>query len=596
MQTQTMAGAPDLCWYPVASSTDLPLRHVYQAQLLGHEFALWRADDGHVNLWENRCLHRGVRLSIGINDGRELKCQYHGWRYSNRTGGCTYIPAHPADAPARTVNIKTYPSIERYGLIWSAPADLKDDIDLPWLKEGELLTLRPIPINVPAETVLEKLKDYRFAPVSIDDVADSEVELVEADQRSLRFFSRHNGDSAVLMLFVQPVTDGRCVVRGLVNSAKSQQERKTILRQHNWLLSEARARIESELGAPLTPPMQVASSVVQFQPRPQSSSTKPAESSGATTALRVSVKRKWAECDDVMAFELVALEGTLPTAQPGAHIDVRMPNGVVRQYSLVNGPGESASYFIGVKREPESRGGSECMHDVVREGDLLAISAPRNNFPLRRDAEHTILIAGGIGVTPICAMAQALHHQGLNYDLHHFARSTEHVAFDQRLAQAGVKHQQHLGLDPEATSKMLNAVIGAYEKNKQIYVCGPGPMLTAARNIAKENGWPDDAVHFEYFANDTVIDDSSSFEISLARSNLTLTVNAGETILDVLRANGVEMPSSCEQGACGTCMVTVLEGEPFHQDVYLNDKEKQSGEKIMTCVSRAKSKRLVLDV
>ncbi|HLS42742.1 MAG TPA: Rieske (2Fe-2S) protein, partial [Paenalcaligenes sp.] len=283
MQTQTMAGAPDLCWYPVASSTDLPLRHVYQAQLLGHEFALWRADDGHVNLWENRCLHRGVRLSIGINDGRELKCQYHGWRYSNRTGGCTYIPAHPADAPARTVNIKTYPSIERYGLIWSAPADLKDDIDLPWLKEGELLTLRPIPINVPAETVLEKLKDYRFAPVSIDDVADSEVELVEADQRSLRFFSRHNGDSAVLVLFVQPVTDGRCVVRGLVNSAKSQQERRTILRQHNWLLSEARARIESELGAPLTPPMQVASSVVQFQPRPQSSSTKPAESSGATT-------------------------------------------------------------------------------------------------------------------------------------------------------------------------------------------------------------------------------------------------------------------------------------------------------------------------
>lgn len=595
METQKITGAASSCWYPVASSSDLALRHVYQAELFGHEYALWRADDGNVNLWENRCLHRGVRLSIGINDGRELKCQYHGWRYSNRTGGCTYIPAHPADAPARTVNIKTYESIERYGLVWTAPAGVADDVNLPWLNEGdELLALRPIPVNAPAAHVLEQLKSYRFAPVSIDDVATSDVKLIESDQRSVRLSSTNGDDSAMLILFVQPVASGHCVVRGLLSSAKCKTQRMSILRQHNWLLSEARTRIETEIGASLTPPPDEISQVIRFQPHPESD--KAVKSSGAATELRVSVKRKWNVCTDVMGFELVALEGVLPTAQPGAHIDVRLPNGIVRQYSIVNGPGESDSYIIGVKREPDSQGGSECLHEVVREGDLLAISAPRNNFPLRRDSEHIILIAGGIGVTPICSMAQALQHQGLHYELHHFARSAEHVAFADRLAQAGVAHTQHLGLDPEATGKMLSDAMGPYSRSKQVYICGPGPMLSAARDIAEKNGWPDDAVHFEYFANDTVIDDSSSFEISLARSNLTLTVEAGETILDVLRANGVDMPSSCEQGACGTCMVTVLDGEPFHQDVYLNNEEKKAGEKIMTCVSRAKGKHLVLDI
>ena len=108
-------------WFPVASISDLPFRHVFQAQLLGREYAVWRADDGYVNIWENRCLHRGVRLSIGINEGSELKCQYHGWRYANRTAGCTYIPAHPADAPSRTICNNTYQSQEKYGMIWDDP-------------------------------------------------------------------------------------------------------------------------------------------------------------------------------------------------------------------------------------------------------------------------------------------------------------------------------------------------------------------------------------------------------------------------------------------------------------------------------------------
>lgn len=129
-----------------------------------------------------------------------------------------------------------------------------------------------------------------------------------------------------------------------------------------------------------------------------------------------------------------------------------------------------------------------------------------------------------------------------------------------------------------------------------VYICGPGPMLEAARKVAAEQGWPDAAVHFEYFKNTNKIDDSSSFEVALARSCVTLKVPAGKTIMQVMRENGIDVPSSCEQGACGTCVATVMEGEPDHQDVYLNDAEKKAGTKIMTCVSRAKSARLVLDI
>ena len=147
-------------WYPIASSSDLPKRHVYHAQLLGREFAVWRADDGNVNVWENRCLHRGVRLSIGVNEGGELKCQYHGWRYANRTAGCTYIPAHPADAPARTIRNNSYPSVEKYGLIWACEED-RDGF--PQLSDFEVATvLRPIPLWAPKEVVVEALTSYRW--------------------------------------------------------------------------------------------------------------------------------------------------------------------------------------------------------------------------------------------------------------------------------------------------------------------------------------------------------------------------------------------------------------------------------------------------
>ncbi len=236
------------------------------------------------------------------------------------------------------------------------------------------------------------------------------------------------------------------------------------------------------------------------------------------------------------------------------------------------------------------------MHETVREGDLLAISEPRNNFPLRRDAVRTIFVAGGIGVTPLLAMAQALKNQNLDYEFHYFAQNQEQLAFPEKTALLGEALKPHLGFLPETTAAKLKEILSGYRPDMHVYLCGPGPMLEAARRIAADLGWPETAVHFEYFKNTNTIDDSSSFEVALARSCVTLQVTAGKTILETMREAGIDMPSSCEQGACGTCLATVIEGEPDHQDVYLNDAERKSGTKIMTCVSRARSARLVLDL
>ncbi|PSJ64201.1 Rieske 2Fe-2S domain-containing protein [Pseudaminobacter soli (ex Li et al. 2025)] len=581
-------------WHPIAAAHDLPLRHVFHGQLLGREFAVWRADDGYVNVWENRCLHRGVRLSIGINDGRELKCQYHGWRYSNRTAGCTYIPAHPADAPARTITNRTFPAVERYGLVWSATDEPQGEVpEVAGLAEGEFLGLRGIPVNAPADRVVARLRGYSFQPSGRIDGNDAEIAVEAAGDFSVALRAREGGAETLAVFFVQPVDSNRSVIRGVLNSDAEGAARLAVLRHHNERLSKLRDAIEQEAAqAPAPEPI-----APQFERLPAELAEMPELTAhGRKAALRVQVARKWQAADGIAGFELKPLSGLLPTFQPGAHIDVHMPNGEIRQYSIANGPGESDRYVIGVKLERDSKGGSVCMHESVREGDVLAISEPRNNFPLRRDAVKTIFVAGGIGVTPLLAMAQALHHQELAHEFHYFTQGESQLAFRDRLDGLKGTLVPHLGLDPEATGAKLREILSVYKFGMHLYLCGPGPMLETARKIAAEAGWPEGAVHFEYFKNTNKIDDSSSFEVALARSCMTLKVPAGKTILEVMREAGIDMPSSCEQGACGTCLATVIEGEPDHQDVYLNDAERKSGTKIMTCVSRAKSARLVLDL
>ncbi len=586
-----MTADPFTMWHPVASEHDVPYRHVHHAQLLGRELAVWRADDDFVNVWENRCLHRGVRLSIGSNDGTELRCQYHGWRYANRSAGCTYIPAHPADAPARTICNRTFPSVERYGLVWSGEEPVGDPPTIDALEAGASFGLRNLPVNASVELTVRHLQAHRFSPSGqLDEEPEMSVDWVE--DYSVALTARAGGSRSTAVFFVQPVDSARCMVRGVLADAPPAGEQLAVWRHHATGLNQLRVAIEAEAASqPAPEPM-----VPVLQQVPVHLAEIPDAPSGRQAALRVLVHRKWETADGVAAFELTPLEGVLPTFQPGAHIDVHLPNGLVRQYSITNGPGETSYYRLGVKLEPESTGGSSCLHETVREGDLLAISEPRNNFPLRRDSNRTILLAGGIGITPLLAMAQSLDRMRLGFELHCFAQSAEHIAFADVVEGLGPSVVRHLGLSPSETVSEIQRLVAGYENYSNLYVCGPGPMLEAVRREAAAAGWPDEAVHFEYFKNTTEIDDSSTFEVALARSALTVTVPPGATILEVLREHGVAMPSSCEQGACGTCVATVLDGEPHHQDVYLNDSEHRAGDRIMTCVSRSVSDRLVLDL
>ncbi len=576
-------------WQPIAASTDLIPRHVFHAQLFGRELAVWRADDGHVNAWENRCLHRGVRLSIGINDGRELVCQYHGWRYANRTAGCTYIPAHPADAPARTICNNQYPVIEKDGLIWSCMADDQPEYSSTGFLSGEKLVLRSIPVNATVDVLLEQLTDHADNRDNINLQSTNP----HATHVSLSINDQH--DNHQIDFFLQPVDSHRTVIRAILSGVQSntnESDKLHNLYRYNTTLTEIRELAENEMQRLETPePWEVV-----IKPVSELLAHMPEASNRANGLLRVKVASTDNTATAIKSLELVSIEDQLPTFHAGAHIDVHLPNGLIRQYSLTNAPGQTDRYIIGVKRESHSSGGSSYIHDSLKIDDVIAISAPRNNFPLRRDAVKTILIAGGIGITPLLSMATAMHHSAQPFQLHYFVQGEDHQAFSEVLSRFETSLIVHTALDPAETQSRLNEILQDYQDAHHVYVCGPGPMLDATRSIAEKNHWPDNSVHFEYFKNTQTQDDTVPFTVSLARSGLTLQVPSGRTLLEVLRENNVDLPSSCEQGACGTCRVAVTAGEPLHQDVYLSHTEQQRGDCMMTCVSRAKTDSLTLDI
>lgn len=223
-------------WFPLAAARELPARHVFHAQLLGEELALWRADDGTVNAWENRCPHRGVRLSIGVNLGSELRCQYHGMRFAGGSGQCTLVPAHPNTPPSKMLHTHVYPCVERHGFVWSALAPASTGPEVPALA-GETTTLRSLPVNAAAATVVAGLHDYRFP--------DGAATIAAIDAFTLTA-SAGSGDARRTVLFlVQPVTRDRSVVHGAVLGAVAAGQRLAVLRQHNDQLTELRRAIEA---------------------------------------------------------------------------------------------------------------------------------------------------------------------------------------------------------------------------------------------------------------------------------------------------------------------------------------------------------------
>ena len=324
--------------------------------------------------------------------------------------------------------------------------------------------------------------------------------------------------------------------------------------------------------------------------------------SAATSSLRVRVARKAQEAADICSLELTSVDGAaLPPFSAGSHVDVHLPGGVVRQYSLCNDPAETHRYLIAVLRDPASRGGSAAVHDAVQEGDELQISAPKNHFALAHEARHSLLLAGGIGVTPILCMAERLAVMGAAFDMHYAARSRERTAFVDRIQGSAFAErvQFHFDDGPEAQRLDLAALLAQPQPGTHLYVCGPKGFMDAVLSTARAAGWGEQQLHWEFFsagADTAPRTGDEAFEVQLASSGRVITVAPDRTVTQALAEAGVEVLVSCEQGVCGTCLTRVLQGTPDHRDMYLTPEEQAANDQFTPCCSRAKSARLVLDL
>lgn len=284
--------------------------------------------------------------------------------------------------------------------------------------------------------------------------------------------------------------------------------------------------------------------------------------------------------------------GSLPSTEPGAHITLNLPNGLERQYSVVCASAVPRAYVVGIKRDPASRGGSTYIHDSLRVGTVLPVRRPRNNFPLVENASHSVLIAGGIGVTPILCMAQRLTDLGRSFELHYSNRSRTDAAFLDRVGRLAAAT---LHFDDERGGLLpIDRIVQGAAADAHLYCCGPAPMLAAFETACA--GRAADHIHVEYFTAREEAATSGGFTVRLARSGREVEVPESKTILHALRDAGLEVPSSCEAGVCGACETAVVSGIPDHRDAILSEKERQANATMMICCSGSKTKTLVLDL
>ncbi|UBM09380.1 PDR/VanB family oxidoreductase [Cupriavidus metallidurans] len=317
--------------------------------------------------------------------------------------------------------------------------------------------------------------------------------------------------------------------------------------------------------------------------------------------LNVRVERKRQVADEICSFHLVSATGEpLPSFTAGSHVDVHLPGGLVRQYSLCGDPGDAGQYILGVLKDPASRGGSIAMHSI-EEGSEIQISAPRNHFPIEDGAGHSILLAGGIGVTPLMAMARALSSERRSFELHYCTRNLARTAFKEELLQGAMSDRVHLHLDEGRGERFdAEAVLrGRFRPDAHIYICGPAGFIEAMISAAKEAGFAESQVHREYFAAPKVAPSELGdgvFQVQIKSTGAIHQILPEETVVQVLGRHGIEIETSCEQGVCGTCVTRVLEGVPDHRDVYLTDQEHVENKLFTPCCSRACSPMLVLDL
>ncbi|MFJ4937767.1 PDR/VanB family oxidoreductase [Streptomyces pseudovenezuelae] len=302
------------------------------------------------------------------------------------------------------------------------------------------------------------------------------------------------------------------------------------------------------------------------------------------------VDRRDSAADGVLALTLRhPLGEQLPAWEPGAHIDVVLGPGLERQYSLCGDPSDRTSWRIAVLREPAGRGGSAHVHEQLRQGGKVRVRGPRNHFALR-PAPRYRFIAGGIGITPILPMLAAAQAAGAEWTLLYGGRTRDSMAFTEELSRYG----DRVTVAPQDESGLLDlaSVLDGVPEGTLVYCCGPGPLLDAVQEHC-----PAGLLHVERFApKEQPEGENTQFEVELAQTGTTVTVAPDVSVLDAVRATGVEVLFSCTEGTCGTCETDVLDGTPDHRDSVLTDEEREAGETMMICVSRCRGKKLVLDL
>lgn len=318
-------------------------------------------------------------------------------------------------------------------------------------------------------------------------------------------------------------------------------------------------------------------------------------SENANPWIDLCIAQVTAAATDINSLELVAVnEEALPAYKAGAHVDVFIKPGLTRQYSLTGDPADRTRYRLGILRDPNSRGGSSAIHEDFKVNQHIRIGKPRNNFPLH-DAAHTILFAGGIGVTPMLSMAYALEAANASWEMHYCGRTADRLAFVDEMKRFNGKVHIHLDSGPKDQALDINAVLQNASRNHHLYVCGPNGFMDFVVKAAANNHWDADCVHLERFGAE-VDTDGEPFTVIAKKSGKHIDVQPGETINEKLKAIGIDVNVSCQSGVCGTCLTRVLEGTPDHRDLVQTDVEKACNERMTVCCSRSKTKTLILDI
>jgi ferredoxin-NADP reductase len=297
---------------------------------------------------------------------------------------------------------------------------------------------------------------------------------------------------------------------------------------------------------------------------------------------------------EIKMVSLTPTEGRCVTpAEPGADIDLHLSNGMVRQYSLVLGLSSAdRQYLVAVKRDKQGRGGSDYFHRSIVSGSTMLVGGPRNNFPLSDSCAHTVLIAGGIGITPIWSMMRSLEERRRSFELHYAVKSRAEALFLEHLHQ---RAHLHVHIDDETGGLLdIEAVCREADPEAHLYCCGPASMLAAFQRATSSR--PSARVHTESFTAAGPAARIGGFEVELSRTGVVLRVESGKSILEVVREAGIEVVASCEQGVCGACETVVLEGVPDHRCEVLNPEQRAEGRSMMICCGGAKTSRLVLDL